>query len=166
MLPILETDRLLLRPISEDDANDLFEFFTDSETTKYLPSTKTRDQVREWIELVLYSYQNHQIGPLAVISKDPNEFLGYCGLYLQKDVDGADEVELLYGLIKRFWKKGYAIESAKRVHDYGINELGIERLVSIIHPENSSSIGVAKKIGMTFEKEAIVWGKNYLIYAK
>jgi len=165
MLPSLETKRLILRPISEDDINSLFELFNDAETTNYLQGTKTREEVKDWIFLVLNSYSKHPFGPWAVISKSSNEFLGYCGLYLQKDVDGADEIEILYGLIKRFWNKGYAIEAAKKVYEYGKNDLKISRFISIIHPNNTNSAKVAKKIGMTFEKQARVWGKDYRIYA-
>jgi len=164
MLPSLETKRLILRPISKDDIDSLFELFNDVETTKYLQGTKTRVQVKEWISLVLDSYLKHQFGPWAVVSKNSNDFIGYCGLYLQKDVDGADEIEILYGLIKRFWKKGYAAEAAEKVYEYGKNNLKIKRFISIIHPENINSVKAAGKIGMTFEKEAVVWGKQYRIY--
>lgn len=164
MILFLETERLILRPISKDDTECLFEFFNDPEAMKYLPGTKTREQVKDWIFLVLNSYYSHHYGPLAVMSKEPHDFMGYCGLYLQKDVDGEDEVEILYGLIRQFWKKGYAMEAAKRVYEYGKNDLKIDRFISIIDPDNVSSANVAEKIGMTFEKEAIVWGKRYYIY--
>jgi len=164
MIPTLETDRLILRPISEDDIDNLLEFFTDPETIKYLQGRKTREQVKEWISLVLDSYRKYQFGPFAVINKNSNDFLGYCGLYLQKDVGGADEIEILYGLIKRFWNKGYATEAAKKVYEYGKNDLKIDRFISIIHPDNVNSVKVSEKIGMKFEKAAFVWGKQYNIY--
>jgi RimJ/RimL family protein N-acetyltransferase len=165
MHPTLETDRLLLRPISEDDINDLFEFFADIETTKFLPGTKTRDQVKEWISLVFDSYQKDKFGPLAVINKSSNDFLGYCGIYQYKDIDGAEEIEILYGLLKRYLTMGYATEAAKKIYEYGKNDLKINRFISIIHPDNANSVKVAEKVGMRFEKEVIVWGKNYRIYA-
>lgn len=166
MIPSLETNRLILRQISEDDIDSLLEFFNDSEAMKYLPGAKTREQVKEWVSLVLKSYTEHQFGPWAVISKKSNDFLGYCGLYFQKDVDGVDEVEILYGLIRRFWGKGYATDAAKRVYEYGKNDLKIDRFISIIHPDNVNSAKVAEKIGMTFEKKAVVWEKRYDIYSK
>jgi len=165
MIPTLETNRLMLRPITADDIDSLFEFFKDPKTMKYLPGTKTRHQVKEWISLVLDSYQNYSYGPFAVINKESGDFTGYCGLYLQKDVDGADEVEILYGLIKRFWGKGFAVEAGKKVHEYGKNMLKINRFISIIHPDNKNSAKVAEKVGMTFEKQAVVWRRQYDIYS-
>lgn len=164
MVPFLETDRLILRPISEDDIDSLFEFFGDAKTVKYLTGIKTRKQVKEWISLVLASYKKNRFGPWAIIRKGSNTFLGYCGLYLQKDVDGSDEIEILYGLIKQYWNKGYATEAAKKVYEYGKNDLNIKRFISIIHPDNVYSVKVAENIGMTLEKEADVWGKQFHMY--
>ncbi len=86
---------------------------------KYLPGTKNRDATKEWIFLVLESYQKNNFGPWAVIRKSTKDFLGYCGLYMQEKVDGTDEIEILYGLIRRYWAHGYASEAALGVYEHG-----------------------------------------------
>lgn len=101
---------------------------------------------------------------MAIISKNRNQFLGYCGLYLQNDVDGQDEIEILYGLINRYWGKGYAVEAAKRIHSFGKTEFGIHRFISLIAPENIKSSKVPLKMGMSFEKECIMWNKIHYVY--
>ena len=80
---------------------------------------------------------------------------------MQKDVDEADEVEILYGFIRRYWGNGYATESAKKVYEWG-KDLKIDRFISIIDPGNIGSAKVAEKVGMTFEKEAKVAHKCHL----
>jgi ribosomal-protein-alanine N-acetyltransferase len=160
----METDRLLLRELTRDDITDLTDFFEDIEATKYLQGTKNPEGIRDWLSLVFQSYEKNGFGPWAIILKNRNQFLGYCGLYLQSDVDGHDEVEILYGLIHRYWGKGYAEEAAKRVHSFGKTEFGIHRFISLIAPENTRSAKVALKTGMTFEKECIMWNKIHHVY--
>jgi len=165
MKNILESDRLFLRELFLDDIDGLFEFFSDTETMKYLPGTKNLNEIKEWLSLVFESYQRMNFGPWALILKGSNRFLGYCGLYLQKNVDGKDEIEILYGLIKRYWGIGYATEAAKGVYNYGKSELKLTRFISLIAPGNHRSSNVAKKIGMNLEKETLMWGTNYHVYS-
>ena len=160
----METDRLFLRELTKNDISYLIDFFDDIEATKYLQGTKTLDEIKDWLSLVFHSYEQNGFGPLAIISKNENQFLGYCGLYLQNDVDGSDEIEILYGLINRYWGNGYAAEAAKKIHTFGKTELGIHRFISLIDPDNIRSSKVALKIGMTFEKECIIWNKNHHVY--
>ena len=165
MQNILETDRLFLRELVLDDIDDLFEFFGDTEAMKYLPGTKNLNEIKEWLSLAFESYQRMSFGPWALILKGSNRFLGYCGLYLQNNVDGKDEIEILYGLIKRYWGLGYAAEAANGVYNYGKSELRLTRFISLIAPDNHRSSKVAKKIGMHLEKETLMWGTNYHVYS-
>jgi ribosomal-protein-alanine N-acetyltransferase len=165
MQKIIETNRLILRELTENDADDLFKFFGDPEAMKYLPGTKNLNEIEEWLSLVFQSYQNMHFGPWAVILKGSNEFLGYCGLYLQKNVDGKDEVEILYGLIRRYWGVGYATEAAIGVYEYGKTELKLRRFISLVAPDNLRSSNVVKKVGMKLEKETRRWGRQYHKYS-
>jgi RimJ/RimL family protein N-acetyltransferase len=166
MRKILETNRLILRELTRNDADDLFEFFGDPEAMKYLPgTTKSRNEIEEWLSLVFQSYQNMHFGPWAIILKESNEFLGYCGLTLQKNVDGKDEVEILYGLIRQYWGMGYATEAAIGVYKYGKTELKLSRFIALVEPGNLRSSNVVKKVCMKLEKETRRWGRQYHKYS-
>ena len=165
MKKIFETNRLILRELSQNDVDGLFELFSNHEAMRYLPGTKSRNEVMQWLALAFESYQTMNFGPLAVISKKANEFLGYCGLYRQKDVDGKDEIEILYGLIRRYWGMGYATEAAIGVYQYGKAELKLSSFISLIAPGNLRSMKVAKSVGMKFEKEIQMWGNQYHMYS-
>jgi RimJ/RimL family protein N-acetyltransferase len=167
MRKIFETNRLILRELTRNDAEDLFKFFGDPEAMRYLPGTgtKSRNEIEEWLLLVFQSYQNMHFGPWAVILKGSNEFLGYCGLYLQKNVNGKDEVEILYGFIRRYWGMGYATEAAMGVYEYGKTELKLKRFISLVEPGNLRSSNVVKKLGMKLEKETRRWGRQYYKYS-
>jgi len=167
MRKIFETNRLIFRELTQNDAEGLFEFFGDPEAIRHLPGTgtKSRNEIEEWLSLVFQSYQNMHFGPWAVILKESNEFLGYCGLYLQKNVDGKDEVEILYGLIRQYWGMGYATEAAIGVYEYGKTKLKLKRFISLVEPSNLRSSNVVKKVGMKLEKETRRWGRRYHMYS-
>lgn len=164
MRKIVETKRLFLRELTPNDVDALVNFFTDADAMRYLPATKDINGVKEWISLVQKSYDHYGYGPWALIHKFSDQFLGYCGLYLQEDVDGNDEIEILYGLIRKNWGKGYATEAAIGVYEYGKNMLDLNRFVSLIEPENIRSIKVAEKIGMEPRDTINRWGRNYRVY--
>ena len=165
MQNILETNRLILRVITKEDTDHLLALFSDSEAMKYFPGTKDWNETEEWISLVLESYRKNNFGPWAVIQEELNEFIGYCGFYFQKNVDGIDEIEILYGFIRKYWDNGYATEAARGVYQYGQNELKLKRFISLVAPGNIRASRVAEKIGMRLEKEASMWGKQYLVYS-
>ncbi len=108
----IETERLKFRQLTDLDASDLQDFFSDDEAMCYMPSKRDADGVHEWLSLAQESFRVHGYGPWALVQKSSGQFLGYCGLYLQKDVNGRDEVELLYGILRQHWNKGYASEAA------------------------------------------------------
>jgi RimJ/RimL family protein N-acetyltransferase len=164
---IFETNRLILRELTQNDAEDLLKFFDDPEAIRYLPGTRTksRNEIEEWLSLVFQSYQDMHFGPWAVILRESNEFLGYCGLYLQKNVEGKDEVEILYGLLRQYWGMGYATEAALGVCEYGKTKLKLGRLISLVEPGNLGSSHVVKKVGMKLEKETRRWGRQYHMYS-
>jgi RimJ/RimL family protein N-acetyltransferase len=165
MRKIFETKRLFLRKLAPNDVDDLVGFFTDSDAMRYLPATKNIDGVKEWISLVQKSYDHYGYGPWALIHKFSGQFLGYCGLYLQEDVDGNDEIEILYGVVRKNWGKGYATEAAIGVYEYGKKKLDLNRFVALIEPDNIRSIRVAEKIGMERRNNINKWGRNYRVYS-
>src|SRR5687767_2096263 len=119
MKPALETDRLLLRRFTLEDVDVLLEIFSDPETMRYYSATKTREETVKWIEWSLQSYDEHGFALWAVIRKDTGQFVGQCGLILQRDVDGKDEVEIGYSFLRRQWNQGFATEAARACRDFG-----------------------------------------------
>jgi RimJ/RimL family protein N-acetyltransferase len=98
--------------------------------------------------------------------KSDGELVGHAGLLI-KEIESAPELELGYILKPSAWGNGYAFEAASAALDYAFGELGRDRVVAIIHPENQASIRVAKRIGMVKERN-ILWDAKaaYLFSAK
>ena len=93
-----------------------------------------------------------------------NKLIGYCGFFRQT-VDDLEEIEIGYRLDPLYWGRGIATEAARAVRDYGFEDLGLERAISLIHPDNFPSRRVAEKNGMTMEKETIFRGFPTIVFA-
>ncbi|HVB11381.1 MAG TPA: GNAT family N-acetyltransferase [Bacillota bacterium] len=157
---VLETARLLLRPLEARDLDGLIQIFSDPVAMRHYPSTKTREEGAAWL---LWCQGLAPVGLHAAVLKADGAFVGQCGLVPQT-VDGKDELEIGYLLLQAHWGKGLATEAAMAWRDHGFS-LGRNRLISLIDPANTPSIRVAERVGMTLDHETAKWGKRLLVYA-
>ena len=161
---ILETERLYLRQYREEDIDSLHAIFSDPETMAYYPAPFSLEQTQNWVKKNQQRYKEDGFGLWGICLKETNELIGDCGL-VKQIVDGKTEIEIGYHINKKYWSKGFASEAAKACKEYGFNELGFKKLISIIDPRNTPSIRVAEKIGFTKEKEVFIFGKDHNIYS-
>ncbi len=161
---ILETPRLIMREFSSDDTDDLSAILSDPETMRFYPAPFDRDGVEEWIARNLRRYAEDGCGLWAMILKASGELIGDCGLTLQS-VEGVDEIEIGYHVCRDQWGNGLATEAAGDCRDFGFAHLPVDRLVSIIRPENRTSRRVAEKNGMTVWKEVMRRNLPHLVYS-
>jgi RimJ/RimL family protein N-acetyltransferase len=103
-----------------------------------------------WIEWNRRNYVEHGFG-LWVIETRAGEFVGDCGLTMQ-DVEGTWMVEVGWHVQTPLRRQGYAAEAASAVR-VAAREAGVEHLIAIIRPDNVASQGVARRIGLAFERE-------------
>jgi ribosomal-protein-alanine N-acetyltransferase len=165
-MKILETKRLILRHLIPDDLDNLFALYSDPQVRRYFPEgTLSYEQTREELEWFLDSYQEHpELGLWATIHKETNRFIGRCGL-LTWTIDQRDEIEIAYMLARAYWRQGLGTEAAQAIRDYGFEQLQLSRLICLIDRDNSASIGVARKIDMTFEREGRDDKGPFLLYS-
>jgi len=165
-MKILETQRLLLRHIVMDDLDSLFAFYSDPDVVKYIPDApRTYQEAKEELEWFMNGHPKFpELGLWATIYKETGQFIGRCGL-LPWTIDGQHEVEVAFALSKAYWGQGLATEIAQALVDYGFERLQLSRLICLIDHDNKASIGVATKIGMTFEREGKDELGPFLIYS-
>jgi ribosomal-protein-alanine N-acetyltransferase len=161
---ILETSRLILREFFIDDADALGRVLSDPETMRFYPAPYDRAGVANWIARNLRRYADDGHGLWAMILKSSGDLIGDCGLTVQ-EVEGAHEIEIGYHVRRDLWGQGFATEAARACRDYGFARLPVERIISLIRPENLPSRRVAEKNGMTVGKEIIWHGLSHLVYA-
>lgn len=151
-MKILETERLILRQLSNDHAAFILELLNEPSFIQNIGDRKIRtlDGAMGYINNgPVASYAKHGFGLWLVELKETGEQIGMCGLIKR---DNLDDVDIGYAYLPKFWSKGYAVESALAVKDYARNVVGLRRIVAITNPDNWGSIRVLEKLGMQFEK--------------
>ena len=158
----LETPRLTTRFVTEADIETWLEYTSDPIATTYTaPPGKSPGEFAEMaMQLTLQRYAEGRLGLQALISKETGELIGKCGLLIQ-EVQGVNEVEVGYHLLRRHWGKGYATEAAQMFRDYAFRNKLAESVISIIHPQNQPSKNVALRNGMRLVADAVEFKGNY-----
>jgi ribosomal-protein-alanine N-acetyltransferase len=149
---VLETERLTLRELTLDDVDALSEVLGDPWTMRYYPHPFSRVDVVGWIERGLASYRANGFWLWAAVLKESGAVVGDTGLTIQT-VDGEDLVEVGWHIHRRHQRRGLATEAGRASIDHGFGALGLERIISLIRPENVPSWRVAEKLGMRVWKE-------------
>jgi ribosomal-protein-alanine N-acetyltransferase len=163
-MPVLETQRLVLREFQFEDLDALTAILCDPETMRYYPVSFDHAAVADWIQRNRTRYANDGYGLWAMILKSTRELIGDCGL-VRQSVDAVDEIEIGYHMRRDLWNQGYASEAARACRDYGFANLKVDRLISLIRPENLASRRVAEKNGMTIWKEVTKADLLHYVYA-
>ena len=153
----LETARLLLRPLTQKDEADLAAVIGDAETMRWYPRPYSGDEVRVWIERQVARYPEGN-GLLGMVEKETGRLIGDCGAVWQ-EVEGRMELEIGYHVHRERWNRGLATEAAKAVMDDAFRRFDVERVVSMIRPENAASRRVAEKNGLKVDR--VVFWRNY-----
>lgn len=148
MKKILETDRLILREMTENNFDALCAIMQDSEVMYAYEHAFSDEEVHDWLDRQLNRYNQHGFGLWAVILKETNEFIGQCGITMQETPSGLVP-EIGYHLAKRYWHCGYATEAAKACRHYAFDVLNMPEIYSIIRVNNLPSRAVAERNGMT-----------------
>lgn len=151
---ILETQRLILREMTQADLADLCEILQDKETMYAYEHAFSDTEAREWLERQLARYAEYGFGLWGVTDKQTGEFLGQCGLTMQ-DCGSEQILEIGYLFKRKHWHKGYAIEAAIGCKKYAFETLNADRVFSIIRDNNLASQRVAQKNGMTVVKTIV-----------
>lgn len=148
---ILETDRLILRKITLNDAKDIFEYAKDEEVAKWVtwPAHKSIDDTIQFINSVLDDYKKNTHLCLVLERKEDKKVIGTVG-FVSFFIDH-DKTELGYIVGAKYWGNGYATEAAKKLLEFGFNELGLHRIQANVFIPNEASKKVLKKLGMKFE---------------
>ncbi len=145
---ILETERLSLRKMNQNDLTDLSEILQDESVMYAYEHAFSDIEVQEWLDNQLTRYQEVGFGLWAAIEKSTGEFIGQAGLTMQ-DANGKQVIEIGYLFKKKYWHKGFATEAAIACKKYAFDNLDQEEVYSIIRDNNIASQNVATRIGMT-----------------
>ena len=148
MKVILETRRLLLRELRQEDFDAACLLLQDPEVMYAYEGPFIREEVQAWLDKQLRRYREDGFGLWALVEKSSGTLIGQCGLTLQ-DYGGNRVPEIGYLLRRAYWHQGFAIEAARACREYAFQTLGFREVYSIIRDTNLPSQRVALRNGMT-----------------
>lgn len=161
--PELETERLRLRQFRESDLDAYAALVGDAEVMRYIGTGNAMDRTEAWRSIagMLGHWQLRGYGMWALELKSTGEFVGRAGFL---NPEGWPGFELGWTLARAHWGHGYAIESARRALAYAFDDLGRDRVISLIRPGNERSIRVAESLGEKRAGEVMLSGSVALVY--
>ncbi|MBW8725475.1 MAG: GNAT family N-acetyltransferase [Inquilinus limosus] len=166
-LPVLETARLILRPIRAEDFDAWAEFMADPEATRFLGGALTRPAAWRGFIMVAGAWAMQGFAMFSVIEKATGRWVGRLGPW---QPEGWPGTEVGWGLCRAAWGKGYATEGAAATIDWAFDHLGWTEVIHCIAPDNEPSKAVARRLGSRFhgldqlpapiDTEVEIWGQT------
>lgn len=151
--PVLETERLLLRRLTEDDVDMVYELRSDPETMRFIPRPIVKDRTEALHHIAMISEKiedNTGINWAIAFREKPEEAIGVLGHY--RIVPEHFRAEIGYMILRKHWGKGIVAEAIAPLLDYGFDVMGLHSIEAVIDPANVASAKVLEKNG--FVKEA------------
>jgi ribosomal-protein-alanine N-acetyltransferase len=151
---VFETERLSVRYLRDDDFPMLHALCTDPAVYRYMGDGQplSAESVRQWIAISQENYQKRGYGCFAIDARAGDEMIGYGGIaYLQ---DGA-QIEIIYAFAPAHWGQGLASEFVRGLLAASFTQWHIPRIEASVHPDNSASIAVITKAGMTWSRTVV-----------
>lgn len=160
-IPTLTSERLILRAFREKDLDAFATFCADEETMRWLGGTLSREDAWRQMAMMLGHWQLRGYGMWALEERSTGTFVGRVGFHRPEGWPG---LEIGWMLGRPHWGVGYAQEAARTALAYGFGTLGLEYVISLIHPENARSIKLAETLGEHYAGRTRVRGYDVLIY--
>ena len=155
-LPALETERLRLRKLRLEDAEDMFEYASDPELTKHLvwvAHQEIRD-TRDYIKTVLDRYRRGLVSSWGVEHRNDRRLIGTCGYISWVPLGNLGRharAEIGYARSRRYWGQGLMPEAVNAVISFGFRKMKLNRIQATCQVGNLASERVLEKVGMKFE---------------
>jgi ribosomal-protein-alanine N-acetyltransferase len=155
-IPTITTRRLMLRELTEQDAEPLFHILSQDGVLRYFPNSNppTLERIQNMIARHRTHWKEYGYGRWAIVPRAGQACIGWAGLEFLPEMN---EAEVAYLLSKDYWGQGLATEAALAAVQYGFETAGLARIVGIVHVENVASRRVMDKLGMSLLDQANLW---------
>lgn len=159
----LETKRLIIKPYTEKDKTDLINLFTDPAVMKHVgDGVMTEERAEDWWRKLFDKFYPNGLNIWAVFTKD-NVYAGHAGIYPRPAKE--EDWEFVYFLRRDVWGKGYATEIARKIIEYGFEDLNLREVFATVDNDHPASISVLEKAGMSFLRYEYDEEGSYSVYS-
>jgi len=153
MNKVIETERLILRRFQADDLEAFYQLGSRPEIIRYAQASPlaSREVAMEFMKAApFHDYATYGYGRFACVWKSTGAVVGFSGI---KYVPEIEDNELGYRFLPEFWGRGLATEAGRASMKFARTDLGLRRLVAMVHPDNAASAQVLAKLGFAVEKQ-------------
>jgi RimJ/RimL family protein N-acetyltransferase len=157
----IETERLIMRPASAEDVEDLVALHEDPVVREVFGSP-TRAEVEAWVERSESEWEERGHGHLAIVDRADGSFLGRTSLRFWPELDGT---EVGWVLMPAARGRGIATEAGRACVEWGFRDFALPYVTAMIAPDNDASIAVARRLGMTRLREDVLHDVPIVVYA-
>jgi RimJ/RimL family protein N-acetyltransferase len=157
----IETERLLMRPASAADIEDLVALHEDR-LVREVFGAPTRAEIEEWVGRAEDEWAERGHGRMTLLDRESGAFLGRCGLKWWPEFG---EVEVGWVLAPGARGRGLATEAGRACVQWAFRDLDVDYVTAYIAPDNANSIAVARRLGMTPLREDLLDGESVVVYA-
>lgn len=151
---ITETERLIIREFNLGDAQAVLHFNTPAEVNRFTGDAGMCESLSDAENIItdiwLKEYQEYGVARWAVVLKETNTVIGFCGF---KQDNHIDNIDIGYRLHPDYWGKGYATEANKACIEYAKKDMDLNHVLGDVVHENTASANVLKKLGMGFQSQ-------------
>lgn len=158
--PIMETERLFLRPLTVEDAKSAFENWTsDPDVAKFMRWELHKDifETKEWLASEEALIESDSVYSWGFVLKETGELIGSGGLVFMED---KGMYELGYNMMKKYWNQGLTTEAAKAIISFGQNTLVQKRFFCCHAKDNPASGKVMTKVGFRYQNDGVYYSWN------
>jgi ribosomal-protein-alanine N-acetyltransferase len=150
-LPEIETGRLLLRKMTLDDAEDLFEYASDPKVAQYVlwDQHQSIEDSQKYLSYMVEKYEKHDVSEWGMVHKQHGKFIGTCGYMWWNTLHCRAEIG--YALSSAYWNRGLMTEAVHEVIAFGFERMKLNRIEARCMFGNDASERVLQKVGMEFE---------------
>ena len=147
--PSIETERLLLRPVTLDDAEAMFQYASDRENTRY--TFPTNQSLEETKNNIAQFYLANPLGRWGIELKSNGQFIGTIDLHKIDPV--FKKAAIGYIINKKYWKQGLTTEATRAVIELAFEKIGMNKLIAVHDKANPASGRVMEKSGMRYSHD-------------
>ena len=147
--PIVETERLVLRHVTLDDAEAMFEYASDRENTRY--TFPTNQSLEETKNIIAQFYLANPLGRWGIELKSNGQFIGTIDLHKIDTV--LKKAAIGYIINKKYWKQGLTTEATRAVIELAFEKIGMNKLIAVHDKANPASGRVMEKSGMRYSHD-------------
>lgn len=157
---ILETERLIIRKLTIEDAPFFFELVNDPDWIRFIGDrkVKTVDDAQDYLtNRIFKSYETFGFGFYAVVEKTNQQVMGISGFVKR---DELEHVDVGFAFLPKGRGQGFALESTQALINYGVNSLNFETILAIANNDNKRSHNLLKKLGFRFKKHVQLYDEE------